>query len=875
MNFNEYEGMKIGKTLDRLVGIVFPFGRLDFHHSSFVLQPGRGLNVVYGKNGGGKSSVINGLKNRQETQSLRSFRDYLEIGQRSSAEMGNCTCYINISDSPYISVAQKAAVEVGSLIENKRRGTKSLNYAYPVAWGGGKSELAEDFIKKTSHVPRHGHEEIIDGLNGFFDEVPLEEIKRICAHGSFQLQNSGASLTELLVGLTYQYMMKEIRPDSHEFELALADELSRFFESSGVFVNEVNQKFEEYLISCTLDYPKAVIDDDEIKNLSLKQKLELNVYRVVKLLEGELFETLLDYELFDEEICTPELEQLHLDDELTFGALRDDAPLLVSLIGNALALETSNPVIAIKRERGERAFQASLALDLRNFVQLDSSLGHEDSEFRSITSLIKALSHEDSGTTIEDKAIFAWRIYSRLFNTILEESEFDMFEHDDFPYVMLGFRIDLNSDAVEFRSFGDTIDVEAFAREAVGAIVQQTQFDGLILSGERFAEIEIDKSLQKEIDLCFGKLSEFLSSLGIGIDSCFVTLSGSVIDWLSGESTSLLFEVGNQEKQFGQLSAAQQFWVCAGIQILAATNSATSVVLVADEPDGGLHERAANNVMNVLQSTGLDFIVSSHSVAALRTRDATFHHLERDVNGDVRLTRMSFGEDVLTLAEKFGTTTYDLLSLKRLMVVVEGSHDAVVVNRLLALSGRPHLSDLVLTAPVRGVMNVTSIADSVLLTEFSELNILVVVDNGRESDFQKLVDTLRTMSSEGNTISQQKAVVAKARSSSSDVFEERFLFDLLDRAVHRGLLRRLSIFALPTPDIVDLLPPELFGLEQSWEQLRSEYRKDRSSMNFKDWLRESRNVSISEKTIQSALDQSDALDPVLLRLLQEIELACK
>jgi hypothetical protein len=315
--------------------------------------------------------------------------------------------------------------------------------------------------------------------------------------------------------------------------------------------------------------------------------------------------------------------------------------------------------------------------------------------------------------------------------------------------------------------------------------------------------------------------------------------------------------------------------VCAGIQILAATNSATSVVLVADEPDGGLHERAANNVMNVLQSTGLDFIVSSHSVAALRTRDATFHHLERDVNGDVRLTRMSFGEDVLTLAEKFGTTTYDLLSLKRLMVVVEGSHDAVVVNRLLALSGRPHLSDLVLTAPVRGVMNVTSIADSVLLTEFSELNILVVVDNGRESDFQKLVDTLRTMSSEGNTISQQKAVVAKARSSSSDVFEERFLFDLLDRAVHRGLLRRLSIFALPTPDIVDLLPPELFGLEQSWEQLRSEYRKDRSSMNFKDWLRESRNVSISEKTIQSALDQSDALDPVLLRLLQEIELACK
>jgi len=261
-------------------------------------------------------------------------------------------------------------------------------------------------------------------------------------------------------------------------------------------------------------------------------------------------------------------------------------------------------------------------------------------------------------------------------------------------------------------------------------------------------------------------------------------------------------------------------------------------------------------------------------VAALRTRNATLHHLEIDANRRRTVSEVAVGNDVLLAAERLGTTPYDLLSLKRMMVLVEGAHDEAVVGRLLSLSDNKILSDRVLIAAMRGVKNVVTAADSVLVTEFSELSLLVVVDNGRNDVFKPILSELRELDSAGASEKELKRILTVHRKGHDASFEERMLFDLLERAIHRGVLRRLDLFALSVGDVIELLPTVGFGSSLSWEELRKQYQRSGFRTDFKDWLRETQQIPVSVRTIEEAFDKSDSVHPELTRLLQEIELGC-
>ena len=102
--------------------------------------------------------------------------------------------------------------------------------------------------------------------------------------------------------------------------------------------------------------------------------------------------------------------------------------------------------------------------------------------------------------------------------------------------------------------------------------------------------------------------------------------------------------------------------------------------------------------------------------------------------------------------------------------------------------------------------------------------------------------------------------------------EERFMLDLIERAIHRRIAHRLHIFSLSVPDIVDLLPEESFGLTKTWAVLRSEHRKSGSKDNFKAWLKSEYGTSISSKTVKRAFESLDAVDGELRRILEELEI---
>jgi len=100
------------------------------------------------------------------------------------------------------------------------------------------------------------------------------------------------------------------------------------------------------------------------------------------------------------------------------------------------------------------------------------------------------------------------------------------------------------------------------------------------------------------------------------------------------------------------------------------------------------------------------------------------------------------------------------------------------------------------------------------------------------------------------------------------------MIDLIVRATERGLAHRIRVFAMPAPDIIDLLPAGSFGLTKTWVELRQEFAHENPVENFKNWLRKKHNVKISVTAVAAAFEALDTLPDSLASLLREIEVLC-
>ncbi len=385
-----------------------------------------------------------------------------------------------------------------------------------------------------------------------------------------------------------------------------------------------------------------------------------------------------------------------------------------------------------------------------------------------------------------------------------------------------------------------------------------------------------------ELTKRFADVAELVRQFDIGVRDIHVSVSDSLRDWADGRAVRIRFDVigthdddGNARPiAFEKLSGAQRYWVSAAMQIVAARDHRMVTLFLADEPEAGLHERAAHRVFSRLATESQNFFIASHSVSALRQRAASLLHLVHGTGERIYATAVGIGDDVRLAAERLGTSSFDLLAMKRTLVVVEGAHDEVVVQRLLRMSHQSALADHVLVIPARGVKNVAHVADSAIITDFTEMEILAVVDNGRAELFEHVMSTINHLTQAGKTAAEilREAGLHKLHATATP--EERFMIDLIVRATERGLAHRVHIFALPTPDIIDLLPIESFGLSQSWEALREEFAKEKPVENFKNWLRKKHKTKISVSAVESSFDDLDSLPDPLVRLLREIEIMC-
>jgi ABC-type phosphate/phosphonate transport system ATPase subunit len=849
--------------------------------------PKPGLNVVYGKNGVGKSTLINFIEAIGTSPSISRGWDMKQMGlhqderkTRSQAERGAGRVVVNFTCPGLVALADYVANEIKNA---NRSGVRRIR-VFSGRWGDEYKQIAESLTQEAGNELKWSDEKVYESIAEFAGQSP-EEIKKavnLLRDNADELEGTNE---DLLWEITKQILQGKF-DSSPVVDISEALRKTVLFhytewEPDSAVVSEINKRFIKFGITENFDSDESVLSQNVINELLFGDLFLLFVDVIICRLQYELNDVILDVELYHGDVSGM-LSQFDEDNPLTFSSVRTDADDIIGTVARAVfeqklfLLASYDRIEGAENNRSIRLLFRTEGSDGIGEHTAAFGIGEHTAAFVRLWQSWVAMSGSEE---FEDQVCYTWLLDSLVLG--YERLDFGTTFTDSLPFYELRFPIG-KVEVVPFESFrlDDDLEVDKVVSEMATITLDENLFEALALFKAQ-AELDdyviVDDQMSefvKPLNASLKPVEEFITALGIGIEGFQVEVSSTVGDWIAGKGISLNFDINKYEVGFDRLSTAQQFWVRAGMRLVAAQKTNSRVLILADEPDRSLHERAAYNAMAALGDSGLDVIVSSHSVAALRTRNATLHHLEVDANRRRTVSEVAVGNDVLVAAERLGTTPYDLLSLKRMMVLVEGAHDEAVIGRLLSLSDNKLLSDRVLIAAMRGVKNVVTAADSVLATEFSELSLLVVVDNGRNDVFKPILSELRELDSAGASEKELKRILTVHRKGHDASFEERMLFDLLERAIHRGVLRRLDLFALSVGDVIELLPAVGFGSSLSWEELRKQYQRSGFRTDFKDWLRETQQISVSVRTIEEAFDKSDSVHPELTRLLQEIELGC-
>jgi len=376
----------------------------------------------------------------------------------------------------------------------------------------------------------------------------------------------------------------------------------------------------------------------------------------------------------------------------------------------------------------------------------------------------------------------------------------------------------------------------------------------------------------EELRAKVSRFGELLPRLKIGLGGLRLEPDWELTSWLKGTPARLeaLDQPSDEWVGTAELSEAQQRWVANALTIGTAREGGGAIVVIADEADAGVHVTASTSIFRTLSELpGIGF-ASSHSPTALRTPLARLLHVHRDADGNVTVGPAGLASDAKVSTDKLGVDLIDLLATRYLTVIVEGKHDRAVLEEIF--DGEDHL-DRILIIEGRGTRAMTGIPDATLLVDFTDQQILVIVDNARNRRFRPVVEALKLFQADGRSTKAALKESGFKDLRSGATPEERTLLEIIERSYSRRIIDRFDIHGLPTRDVAQLLPAELFGLEADWPKLEKDYKSDRTDRDFKTWLREEHDVSITMKTIKKAVRNLDEYSPGLLALREAVEVA--
>lgn len=410
-------------------------------------------------------------------------------------------------------------------------------------------------------------------------------------------------------------------------------------------------------------------------------------------------------------------------------------------------------------------------------------------------------------------------------------------------------------------------------QEKTLSLVSRSQWKAPIVEATAGSEMVLAESVQLAVALAETETNRILDVLAdFPFRLKFDTRSPS--DWFAGKPprwVAVSRHGGATKMLLDDLSFSQQKWVRFALSLfLSKSDRNKPRLVVVDEPEQGLHRQLESRISMGLHRLVAEFddvavVGATHSPAFLDPRLGS-HLLHLSLTGlgrtavsDLEVGHLSLDEE----SKRLGIAPSDILAMTRVALVVEGTHDQIVLEQ--CLSEDLHASGARVFV-MRGTDHAVALPDMQFLFDALEAPIVVVFDNVIQERvmpiWQRAVSAFEAKDSRlaERTISELE--------SNSSTKEERALAELGRRAIRVGRLSRITPFGLGQADILDYLAPSHFGLEDGdWQTYKAAFRaRKRPSEPFKDFLRREYRAKINIDAVRHAAKAMVALPDDLAHL---------
>lgn len=286
---------------------------------------------------------------------------------------------------------------------------------------------------------------------------------------------------------------------------------------------------------------------------------------------------------------------------------------------------------------------------------------------------------------------------------------------------------------------------------------------------------------------------------------------------------------------------------------------ARPAVYLLDEPEAALHRAAEAHMARSLVANASDprnvIVAATHSPELLDAPEAHLIEVKRGaaLSGRSLVHHLDFSDR--TVLAELGLLPSDLLRWPRVILLVEGLHDEVLLDAFLGARLRDARVHVI---PLRGGSKLPATVESRVLFEFTRAHLIGLVDNQRAAVLADTWASALEAAAQGDVEAATRIVLDGIGRSESEAV---FITNWLTAALEKGLEGRISPYALELPDIIEYLPVDrLIPGANSWSALRDMHSAERlkaparTARDFKAWLGARFAVTLNASMLRNAAD---------------------
>ena len=326
------------------------------------------------------------------------------------------------------------------------------------------------------------------------------------------------------------------------------------------------------------------------------------------------------------------------------------------------------------------------------------------------------------------------------------------------------------------------------------------------------------------------------------------------VAWRFGRRRLPIDALSRAERQWAEL-AIRESMVLQLSALVFGDAPKRAVLSVIDEPESALHRAAEAHMARALRNrgdSGMVLVVATHSPELLDAPEGWITEVKKHGGnwGKSRIEplRALEREDLARL----GLLPSDLLRRHRVILLVEGQHEEVLLDAFLADRLR---AARVKVVPLHGGKRLAGTVDSQVLFTHTDAHVVALLDNLRAERLASVWEIATGLAVRGDVQAAIEAVVEGIPDNRKRKGDEAgYMRGWLTRALQEGLTSRATPYALSEADIIRYLPVSSFAPgADSWSDLERRHNEERAAArpdrmppsDFKAWLADRFKITIT------------------------------